>query len=123
MVRKNDFNEDVRACDPEGKMMQEIKLLELQPLVGPEHDSRHEVQHTPHEIFAYGYSGLKQVYWCEWMDWKSNHHLCGNLCPTFVVRADSFKQGSAMVVLDEIHKHDIVIPKDHMNKLFMDLPI
>jgi len=28
-----------------------------------------------------------------------------------------------MVVLDEIHEHEILIPEDHMTKLFMDTPV
>ena len=97
------------AYDPDSKMIREVMLIELQPLVGPDHESRHEVEHGG-AIFAYGYSGPKQVYWCEWVDQS-------------IVRKDSHKQGAASVVIEEISKHDIVIPVDHMNKLFMDLPI
>lgn len=107
----------------------EVEYITLSPLVGPEHDSRHEVRHTLGRVFAYGYSGLKQAYWCQWEDiapedvFKGtvNRHDVEHLTTT--VDTESFKQGSAMVVLDEIHEHEILIPKDHMNRLFMDLPV
>lgn len=129
-VTESGYNDDafIEALAKATKKV-EAKYIKLSPLVGPEHDSRHEVRHSLGKVFAYGYSGLKQVYWCEWLDiphedaFKGtvNRHDLEHL--TYTVRKGSFKQGAALIVLDEIHEHDILIPEDHMTKLFMDLPV
>ena len=128
MVNSNN-NDPLRKALAKAQEKVEVQYMTLSPLVGPEHDSRHEVRHSLGKIFAYGYSGLKQVYWCEWLDiahedaFKGtvNRHDFGHL--TYTVDKESFRQGSAMVVLDEIHEHEILIPEDHMTKLFMDIPV
>ena len=128
MVSSNN-NDPLHAALAKATEKVKVKYMTLSPIVGPEHDSRYEVRHTLGRVFAYGYSGLKQAYWCQWEDiapgdvFKGtvNRHDVEHLTTT--VDKESFKQGSAMVVLDEIHEHEILIPEDHMTKLFMDLPV
>lgn len=64
-------------------------------------------------FFVYGYKTTPvKCYYCEFMSSKR------------VVTEGSYRSGSKSVILDHLdNRDDIVIPKEHLEKIYMDFPI
>ena len=108
MIQFNPNNDDEAIIK---KTVIEIVEMTLPPLVEDGYESRHEIE-IDGGFFCYGYKMVPTpAYYFEFMNDKRE------------VTVGSYKCGSKMVLLDVIHERNFDIPKEHMNALFMDLPI